>query len=901
MQKFRDAVFVATDRPAGAMRPAGGTSVTVKNLDGSTPTLYSDNGVTPLASNVVTTDSSGEYSFYAANGRYNLTVASQSGSEAVSDVLLYDPANAQSAVLLNNGAVWNTTYLGDSARSWTVGNVGFGQSLSAVPTTEYPVVRIQKDTSYTGGVAANPSALSVKQNISGGVTNKANAAIFEIDCNAASHAQSATAYQAEGRKNVVANTNLITANIVAKDLTTRSSSVSGGSCVGAEIDVVASGPDDAANGRRFGVDLIARAPLGVASPDGANGVLALMRMRNSEPASSDPITATHGLYVVPNMSNGGITNGVTIDDAGTFGMLVQGAPSTAHIRIKAADTMAGTMSIGSDRQATGTVVGQLQGTGKDSSGGAQVNYADIQFVTGSSITAGAAYGQLLFRSRQNGTMTEEGRYAGGWRFGNPTGGAKGIGSINLAGNLYFNGAQGTFYAGSAVGNGSTDDAAALAAIITAAGAQVGANFGRAFIDLMGRKYGIGSGLTLPTGVYLVNGALKAVGSSWALTDPMVTINNVENAGLIGVELDAQWKCAGLLRTTALRSHVRDCRIQRFKTYGVKDTGTTQESTLTESVIRQYVFGDSGYDSIANRDAYGLWVDTADSMYANVVCAYALYPLYVTGNLGLFSQIHAYNGATVDGADNVAARIEGANASNNQFTNCYFDNGVLQVVDNFKQSLTGCHFQRTAAANTTRAIDLITSTATNTAAGLGAVNCKFNGSFSSGHLVFSTTGAGSWATNKQMVWSGNRDTSGGIAGGIVDQQLAFWRVVDGTSTSGNGFGAELLALDGGAGNNRLYQVLSGGSLRWAWGASNAAESGANAGSSFVVNRYDDSGAFVDSPLTIARDTGVLAELLKTSATPASNSQMTFQLTSNTQLTIKVKGSDGTVRSANITLA
>jgi len=30
-------------------------------------------------------------------------------------------------------------------------------------------------------------------------------------------------------------------------------------------------------------------------------------------------------------------------------------------------------------------------------------------------------------------------------------------------------------------------------------------------------------------------------------------------------------------------------------------------------------------------------------------------------------------------------------------------------------------------------------------------------------------------------------------------------------------------------------------------------------------------------------------------------MTFQLTSNTQLTIKVKGTDGTVRSANITLS
>jgi hypothetical protein len=39
----------------------------------------------------------------------------------------------------------------------------------------------------------------------------------------------------------------------------------------------------------------------------------------------------------------------------------------------------------------------------------------------------------------------------------------------------------------------------------------------------------------------------------------------------------------------------------------------------------------------------------------------------------------------------------------------------------------------------------------------------------------------------------------------------------------------------------------------------------------------------------------------SVTPANNGDVTFQLTSNTQLTIKVKGSDGVVRSTNLTLA
>lgn len=39
----------------------------------------------------------------------------------------------------------------------------------------------------------------------------------------------------------------------------------------------------------------------------------------------------------------------------------------------------------------------------------------------------------------------------------------------------------------------------------------------------------------------------------------------------------------------------------------------------------------------------------------------------------------------------------------------------------------------------------------------------------------------------------------------------------------------------------------------------------------------------------------------SATPENNGDLVFQLTSNTSLVIKVKGSDGTVRSTTLTLA
>jgi hypothetical protein len=48
-------------------------------------------------------------------------------------------------------------------------------------------------------------------------------------------------------------------------------------------------------------------------------------------------------------------------------------------------------------------------------------------------------------------------------------------------------------------------------------------------------------------------------------------------------------------------------------------------------------------------------------------------------------------------------------------------------------------------------------------------------------------------------------------------------------------------------------------------------------------------------------GISTVGLGTTSTPPSNSQMSFELTSNTNLRIKVRGTDGILRFANITLA
>lgn len=90
MQQFRDVVL----SPLG--RPIVGATVTVTLAAGGAASLYSDNGTTALGSNVLTTDENGEYVFYAANGRYTLTIAASGYTTTTRDEVLWDHADLAS-------------------------------------------------------------------------------------------------------------------------------------------------------------------------------------------------------------------------------------------------------------------------------------------------------------------------------------------------------------------------------------------------------------------------------------------------------------------------------------------------------------------------------------------------------------------------------------------------------------------------------------------------------------------------------------------------------------------------------------------------------------------------------------------------------------------------------------
>jgi hypothetical protein len=89
VEKYTDLVLV---RNGQSLLPQPGASVTVLTSPaGLVATIYSDNGITEVA-NPLTTDGNGRFSFYAADGRYSLTVTYGTVTYSVLDFPLeFDP------------------------------------------------------------------------------------------------------------------------------------------------------------------------------------------------------------------------------------------------------------------------------------------------------------------------------------------------------------------------------------------------------------------------------------------------------------------------------------------------------------------------------------------------------------------------------------------------------------------------------------------------------------------------------------------------------------------------------------------------------------------------------------------------------------------------------------------
>jgi hypothetical protein len=140
------------DRYGNAIK---GAQITVRTSANALATLYSDNGVT-LTGNPLATDSTGEFAFYAANGRYTFVVAATGmQSEIVSAFELQDALEAVASTAADR------VQTGLDKTATAADRVQTGQDKAA---TAADLVQTGLDRTATGD-AANAANLSVVTNL----------------------------------------------------------------------------------------------------------------------------------------------------------------------------------------------------------------------------------------------------------------------------------------------------------------------------------------------------------------------------------------------------------------------------------------------------------------------------------------------------------------------------------------------------------------------------------------------------------------------------------------------------------------------------------------------------------------------------------------------------------------
>jgi hypothetical protein len=119
-------------------------TLTIYVHGGGLATIYSDNNLTPLA-NPFTSQTDGQWQFYAANGRYDVTMSSAGFSQTItySDILLCDPF-----------AVGSTCNNGGSVQAHNLLSTTHLDTIPASPPVRGDVITAQNQTSPSG---VNPS------------------------------------------------------------------------------------------------------------------------------------------------------------------------------------------------------------------------------------------------------------------------------------------------------------------------------------------------------------------------------------------------------------------------------------------------------------------------------------------------------------------------------------------------------------------------------------------------------------------------------------------------------------------------------------------------------------------------------------------------------------------------
>jgi hypothetical protein len=161
---------------------------------------------------------------------------------------------------------------------------------------------------------------------------------------------------------------------------------------------------------------------------------------------------------------------------------------------------------------------------------------------------------------------------------------------------------------------------------------------------------------------------------------------------------------------------------------------------------------------------------------------------------------------------------------------------------------------------------------NAPAGAGALVAVNAGPGWGKNLAFQTAGVNRWVVYSNNTAENPPNNTGSDfsisrytdAGALVDNPLAITRSSGAVAIGAGGLTVAgpatvsgpnpTITLSGASTVNRMIYMESNGSLRWIMGADAENETGSNAGSNLLIQRFNDSGAMIDNPVVIYRNDG-----------------------------------------------
>lgn len=345
-------------------------------------------------------------------------------------------------------------YVGDATRSWFTTPIGFGNTATGSSNNK-PNIRIQRGSTTTGA----SGALTLLDTLSNSLTAQETAVTFQVICptsNASYVGKICVGLQVEADKNASGTGNPFAGNFVAKDLTGSQLSQ-----VAIESDIVASNPDSSRV--RVINDVICREAvvqtLGTTSC--GDGVRA--RPSDNTGQTTGPTKIDHAFMAWTEASypgasigdafgsDGGATNGLNLSSkAITATTLAQGTSGTATLTfdsstIPAASPGAWISDGGEAFIPASTTISSVSTTAGVTTITMSANQTG-NVALGQTITITQAFdtGELLsgkFNVAARSVTTQYGleeTLQNGLALGSPTGGPKGVGTLNLTG-IYSNG------------------------------------------------------------------------------------------------------------------------------------------------------------------------------------------------------------------------------------------------------------------------------------------------------------------------------------------------------------------------------------------------------------------------------------------------------------------------------